>query len=573
MKTLVRMMTIGITTICLMVISCQYLFVEIRKREFRTAVITASQHVANSWARQAQELDGLTAMKYKELMETGNEYVERLNFPISDLGGKFEATQFEMDEGTGRLNEKPDPDYVEATLNQVTGKEEVPEGTQYQVVLNTKGYVVKGVYLLTDGYEEEAFYVDDEWYISTDEGDNESIVSIEFVRDYDANPETMKPLYFYTDEDYLNYFEEAVRVQINSKSIVEFKVNNTDEGVISGYDNVQTFTQLEYEAEENYFHITSTEKDVEVGEVIYLAESGLYKQVDYVLNKDEKEYALKNPAKYENDVEGVDVDTGALNITVTMTFKDLGSKKRTETITIDMLKLIYSSQSMVNKYIGNVRNNYVSDRNINALLAGAGTNWTNFSASISSDWGKIIGSDNIVRSANQDWYYNDGTFHLGTDYAASKGTPVLAPADGYIVVSSNGCDDGYLGNSCGGDAALAVAYGGNQLHLLTIVEGHLYEVIMFHMVNSSEMVKTGYVSKGETIGYVGTSGNSTGAHLHVEIFDLGRVSDINPEQNVSSSFGMGWGESALSFTCDNTKNWDSDKYPCRLSAWETLPKN
>ena len=573
MKTLVRMMTIGITTICLIVISCQYLFVEIRKREFRTAVITASQHVANSWARQAQELDGLTAMKYKELMENGAEYVERLNFPISDLGGEFKAVQFEMNEGTGMLNEKPNPDYVKASLTEVSDKEEIPEGSQYWVELDTKGYIVKNVYLLTDGYEEEAFYVDDKWYISTVEGDEDSIVSIEFVRDYEVNPETMKPLYFYTDEEYLNYFEEAVRVQLNSKSIVEFKINNTDEGVISGYDDVQTFTKDEYEAEENYFHITSAEKDVEVGEVIYLAESGLYKQVDYILNKAEKEYALKNPAKYENDVEGVDVDTGALNITVTMTFRDLGSKKRTETITIDMLKLIYSSQSLMNKYIGNVRNNYVSDRNINSLLAGAGTNWTDFSTSISSSWGKIIGSDNIVRSANQDWYYNDGTFHLGTDYAASKGTPVLAPADGYIVVSSNGCDDGYLGNSCGGDAALAVAYGGNQLHMLTIVDGHLYEVIMFHMVNSSEMVKTGYVSKGETIGYVGTSGNSTGAHLHVEIFDLGAVSDINPGQNVSSSFGMGWGEPALSFTCDNTKNWDSDKYPCRLSAWETLPKN
>lgn len=307
-------------------------------------------------------------------MENGAEYVERLNFPISDLGGEFKAVQFEMNEGTGMLNEKPNPDYVKASLTEVSDKEEIPEGSQYWVELDTKGYIVKNVYLLTDGYEEEAFYVDDKWYISTVEGDEDSIVSIEFVRDYEVNPETMKPLYFYTDEEYLNYFEEAVRVQLNSKSIVEFKINNTDEGVISGYDDVQTFTKDEYEAEENYFHITSAEKDVEVGEVIYLAESGLYKQVDYILNKAEKEYALKNPAKYENDVEGVDVDTGALNITVTMTFRDLGSKKRTETITIDMLKLIYSSQSLMNKYIGNVRNNYVSDRNINSLLAGAGTN-------------------------------------------------------------------------------------------------------------------------------------------------------------------------------------------------------
>lgn len=307
-------------------------------------------------------------------MENGAEYVERLNFPISDSSGEFKAVQFEMNESTGMLNEKPNPDYVKASLTEVSDKEEIPEGTQYWVELDTKGYIVKNVYLLTDGYEEEAFYVDDKWYISTVEGDEDSIVSIEFVRDYEVNPETMKPLYFYTDEEYLNYFEEAVRVQLNSKSIVEFKINNTDEGVISGYDDVQTFTKDEYEAEENYFHITSAEKDVEVGEVIYLAESGLYKQVDYILNKAEKEYALKNPAKYENDVEGVDVDTGALNITVTMTFRDLGSKKRTETITIDMLKLIYSSQSLMNKYIGNVRNNYVSDRNINSLLAGAGTN-------------------------------------------------------------------------------------------------------------------------------------------------------------------------------------------------------
>ena len=100
-------------------------------------------------------------------MENGAEYVERLNFPISDLGGEFKAVQFEMNEGTGMLNEKPNPDYVKASLTEVSDKEEIPEGSQYWVELDTKGYIVKNVYLLTDGYEEEAFYVDDKWYIST----------------------------------------------------------------------------------------------------------------------------------------------------------------------------------------------------------------------------------------------------------------------------------------------------------------------------------------------------------------------------------------------------------------------
>ena len=86
--------------------------------------------------------------------------------------------------------------------------------------------------------------------------------------------------------------------------------------------------------------------------------------------------------------------------------------------------------------------------------------------------------------------------HKGVDYAASRGTPIRATADG--KVSSAGRKGGY----------------GN-----TVVLNHAgrFSTLYAHMKGFAKGVRAGSrVKQGQTIGYVGTTGYSTGPHLHYE---------------------------------------------------------
>jgi len=97
-------------------------------------------------------------------------------------------------------------------------------------------------------------------------------------------------------------------------------------------------------------------------------------------------------------------------------------------------------------------------------------------------------------------------FHQGLDISTEKGQPVFATADGSIEAASYSGDYGNL-------IVLKHAFG------LVTRYGHL----------SSFTVKPGQqVKRGEVIGYVGSTGRSTGAHLHYEILANGKL--INPLQ-------------------------------------------
>lgn len=87
--------------------------------------------------------------------------------------------------------------------------------------------------------------------------------------------------------------------------------------------------------------------------------------------------------------------------------------------------------------------------------------------------------------------------HAGTDFAASCGTPVRAAADGRVV--SAGWGGGY-GN------LVVIAHG--------IVDGDSLATAYAHL--SEYEVRSGSVSRGDVIGYIGTTGSSTGCHLHFE---------------------------------------------------------
>jgi murein DD-endopeptidase MepM/ murein hydrolase activator NlpD len=92
--------------------------------------------------------------------------------------------------------------------------------------------------------------------------------------------------------------------------------------------------------------------------------------------------------------------------------------------------------------------------------------------------------------------------HRGTDFAAPQGTPIMASGNGIIKKSG----------WCGG--------GGN---CIKIRHNSTYETIYAHMSKFARGIKTGVrVKQGQTIGYVGSTGKSTGPHLHYEVIINGK---------------------------------------------------
>ena len=130
----------------------------------------------------------------------------------------------------------------------------------------------------------------------------------------------------------------------------------------------------------------------------------------------------------------------------------------------------------------------------------------------------------FIRPMNHFWvsggsfYYNPSNpnsgVHLGVDLATTRGTNVMAVANGYIVRVQSGCAlNGWLGNSCGGGF-------GNYLCYLIEINGTVYEIICAHLQTVN--VKVGdMVHQGQVIATEGTSGSSTGPHLHIEVVRLG----------------------------------------------------
>lgn len=107
----------------------------------------------------------------------------------------------------------------------------------------------------------------------------------------------------------------------------------------------------------------------------------------------------------------------------------------------------------------------------------------------------------------QDPFTGEITYHNGTDIAAPAGTPILAAADGMVTIA-NGLDP----------------WGGSYGYHVKIDHGNSYETLYAHC--SAICVTAGQqVSQGEVIGYVGSTGNSTGNHLHFEVWQGGQRTD------------------------------------------------
>ena len=92
--------------------------------------------------------------------------------------------------------------------------------------------------------------------------------------------------------------------------------------------------------------------------------------------------------------------------------------------------------------------------------------------------------------------------HRGTDFAAPMGTPIMASGSGIIKKAG----------WCGG--------GGN---CVMIKHNSTYQTVYAHMSKFAKGIKKGVrVKQGQTIGYVGSTGKSTGPHLHYEVIVNGK---------------------------------------------------
>jgi murein DD-endopeptidase MepM/ murein hydrolase activator NlpD len=114
---------------------------------------------------------------------------------------------------------------------------------------------------------------------------------------------------------------------------------------------------------------------------------------------------------------------------------------------------------------------------------------------IVSDLNAFIWPINRADNVSSAFGLRNGRLHTGVDIPAARGTPIIAAMDGMVVMSAY----------CEG-------------HGKSIVIEHRNNYYSRYSHNSVSLMKKGdYVKKGQVIGYVGSTGNSTGNHLHFEI--------------------------------------------------------
>ena len=134
-------------------------------------------------------------------------------------------------------------------------------------------------------------------------------------------------------------------------------------------------------------------------------------------------------------------------------------------------------------------------KELDAALNAANQAYGNASIQCSLDFGRPLATYKYISC------YFGGNGHRGTDYAAPGGTEIYAVSGGVVTAAAYHYSWGYY---------VQVYHGKDD-------NGNSYSTLYAHM-NSAPIVSVGQsVSKGQKLGYVGSTGNSTGNHLHLEM--------------------------------------------------------
>ena len=163
----------------------------------------------------------------------------------------------------------------------------------------------------------------------------------------------------------------------------------------------------------------------------------------------------------------------------------------------DLVPAYYASLNQYDRLQGALDRSSVGD---STLLANSTPSIWPVKGYITSTYGK-----------RQDPFNGKGVFHTGMDISAPYGTPVRATADGFV--SMTGWDAG-LGN------CVKILHGRNGF---STIYGHLKE----YFVRPGQPVQ-----RGELIGFVGSTGRTTGPHVHYEVRSKGLT--VNPYRYLKS---------------------------------------
>ncbi|HPU66468.1 MAG TPA: peptidoglycan DD-metalloendopeptidase family protein [Clostridiales bacterium] len=121
--------------------------------------------------------------------------------------------------------------------------------------------------------------------------------------------------------------------------------------------------------------------------------------------------------------------------------------------------------------------------------------------------------------------WGDGRNHKAIDIAAPRGTPVIAVADGVVTLADNSCthDEGKTYNCCIAMGKYIKIQHSAKINGKTVVSRYS------HLSSIDSKIKKGdFVKAGQVIGYVGSTGYSTGNHLDFKLYFDGR--EVDPGQ-------------------------------------------
>jgi murein DD-endopeptidase MepM/ murein hydrolase activator NlpD len=177
-----------------------------------------------------------------------------------------------------------------------------------------------------------------------------------------------------------------------------------------------------------------------------------------------------------------------------------------------------------------VKSIYVSVENLNARIAAQKNSYKELTGLLNNKEKLLAATPAIQPVSNKDLnriasgfgyridpIYKTVKLHAGLDFSAPQGTPIYATADGTVVTAGN----------------TANGYGNH----VVIDHGYGYETLYGHMVRVK--ARSGQrVKRGDLIGYVGSTGKSTGPHCHYEVHKNGQkldpvyffYNDLSPQQ-------------------------------------------